>query len=312
LRSADKPPASVFRRSPGGTETAVAGVRLTNPDRVMYPDQGLTKLDVARYYETIADWILPHVEGRPTTLVRCPEGLSEPCFYQKHTGWWAPEALRRVKIQEKTKVGDYLVVDDLPGLVGLAQIGILELHTWNSVADDVEHPDRIVFDLDPDTALPWARVIEAARTVRERLTADGLASFVKTTGGKGLHVVVPLAGRPTWEACAGYAEAIATEIAGRAPRDYVALMSKAKRTGKVFIDWLRNIRGATSIAAYSTRAKPGAPVSTPVAWDELEARGGPPDFTVKNVPRRLAGLGADPWAGYWKARQKLPGTRRAS
>jgi bifunctional non-homologous end joining protein LigD len=265
---------------------------------------------VARYYETIADWILPHVEGRPTTLVRCPEGLSEPCFYQKHTGWWAPEALRRVKIQEKTKVGEYLVVDDLPGLVGLAQIGILELHTWNSRADDVEHPDRIVFDLDPDTALPWARVIEAARTVRERLRADGLESFVKTTGGKGLHVVVPLAGRPTWDAGAAYAEAIATEIAGQAPKAYVAEMSKAKRTGKVFIDWLRNIRGSTSIAAYATRAKPGAPVSVPVRWEELDPRGGPAEFTVKNVPRRLAGLRRDPWAGYGKARQKLPVARR--
>jgi bifunctional non-homologous end joining protein LigD len=298
------------KRATSRNTASVAGVRLTNPDRVMYPDQRLTKLDVARYYETVADWILPHVKGRPTTLVRCPEGLSEPCFYQKHTGWWAPEALRRVKIQEKTKVGDYLVVDDLPGLVGLAQIGILELHTWNSLADDVEHPDRIVFDLDPDTALPWARVIEAARTVRERLTADGLASFVKTTGGKGLHVVVPLAGRPTWDACAAYAEAIATEIAGRAPKAYVAEMSKAKRTGKVFIDWLRNVRGSTSIAAYSTRAKPGAPVSVPVDWDTLDPRGGPAEFDMKNVPRRLARRKADPWAGYWKARQTLPAARR--
>jgi bifunctional non-homologous end joining protein LigD len=290
----------------------VAGVRLTNPDRVMYPDQGLTKLDVARYYEAIAEWILPHVRGRPTTLVRCPEGLSEPCFYQKHTGWWAPEALRRVKIQEKTKVGEYLVVDDLPGLVGLAQIGILELHTWNSLADDVEHPDRVVFDLDPDTALPWTRVIEAARTVRERLAADGLESFVKTTGGKGLHVVVPLHGRPTWDVSSAYAEKIATEIAGQAPKAYVAEMSKAKRAGKVFIDWLRNVRGSTSIAAYATRAKPGAPVSVPVEWDELDPRGGPAEFTAKNVPRRLAALRHDPWAGYWTARQKLPGARRSS
>jgi bifunctional non-homologous end joining protein LigD len=306
LRSAEKPPASVFRRSPGGPETSVAGVRLTNPDRVLYPDQGLTKLDLARYYETIADWILPHVKGRPTTLVRCPEGLAEPCFYQKHTGWWAPEALRRVKIQEKTKVGEYLVVDDLAGLIGLVQIGILEIHTWNALADDVERPDRIVFDLDPDTALPWSRVVEAAHKVRERLTADQLESFVKTTGGKGLHVVVPLAGRPTWDDCSGYAERIATEIAGREPRAYVAEMSKAKRTGKVFIDWLRNVRGSTSVAAYSTRAKRGAPVSVPVGWPELGPRGGPPDFSVKNVPRRLKALDADPWAGYWKARQKLP------
>jgi bifunctional non-homologous end joining protein LigD len=296
----------VFRRSPGGAETVVAGVRLTNPDRVMYPEQGLTKLDLARYYESIADWVLPHVRGRPTTLVRCPEGLSEPCFYQKHTGWWAPAALRRVKIQEKTKVGEYLVVDDLSGLIGLVQIGILEVHTWNSLADDVEHPDRIVIDLDPDEGLPWARVIEAARRVRERLSEDKLKSFVKTTGGKGLHVVVPLAGGPTWDASAAYAERIATEIAGREPRAYVAEMSKAKRRGKVFIDWLRNVRGSTSVAAYSTRAKPAAPVSVPLDWDELDERGGPAEYTAKNLGRRLARLKGDPWVAYGKTRQKLP------
>jgi bifunctional non-homologous end joining protein LigD len=311
LRSAEKPPASVFRRSPGGPETTVAGVRLTNPDRVLYPDLGLTKLDLAHHYQTIADWALPHVSGRPLTLVRCPEGLAEPCFYQKHTGWWAPEALRRVKIQEKTKVGEYLVVDDLAGLIGLVQIGILEIHTWNSLADDVEHPDRIIFDLDPDTALPWERVIEAAVRVRERLAADKLESFVKTTGGKGLHVVVPLGGKPTWDDTARYAEAIATEIAGQEPKAYVAEMSKAKRTGKVFIDWLRNVRGSTSIAAYSTRAKPGAPVSVPLAWSELSPRGGPAVFTVQNLPPRLAKLKADPWAAYGKLRQKLPAPRPA-
>ena len=282
------------------------GVRITNPDRVMYPQEGLTKLDLARYYETIADRVLPHVKGRPTTLVRCPEGLAEACFYQKHSGWWAPEALRRVKIQEKTKVGDYLVVDDLAGLIGLVQIGILEVHTWNSLADDVEHPDRIVIDLDPDEGLPWPRVVEAARRVRDRLAADKLKSFVKTTGGKGLHVVAPLTGKATWDASAAYTERIATEIAGEEPRSYVAEMSKAKRRGKVFIDWLRNVRGATSIAAYSTRAKPAAPVSVPLEWDELDAKGGPPEFTVKNLARRLGRMKTDPWAAYARTRQTLP------
>jgi bifunctional non-homologous end joining protein LigD len=298
------------QRSGEKPETVIAGVKLTNPDRVLYPDLGFTKRDLARYQEAIARWILPHVEGRPTTLVRCPEGLAKPCFYQKHTGWWAPEALRRVKIQEKTKVGEYLVVDDVAGLVALAQIGILEIHTWNSRADALEHPDRIVFDLDPDTALPWSRVVEAAHKVRDRLAADGLESFVKTTGGKGLHVVVPLAGKPTWDQTAGYAEAIAAEIAAREPRGYVIEMSKAKRTGKVFLDWLRNIRGSTSIAAYSTRAKPTAPVSMPVQWDELDAQGGAGGFTVKDVLPRLEAQ-RDPWAAYWKTRQTLPRAARA-
>jgi bifunctional non-homologous end joining protein LigD len=293
-----------------GEKTVVEGVRLTNPDRVLYPDQGLTKLDLAHFYQGIAKHVLPHVQGRPLTLVRCPEGLAEPCFYQKHTGWWAPEALRRVKIQEKTKVGEYLVVDDLPGLISLVQIGILEIHTWNSLAADLEHPDRVVFDLDPDTALPWARVVEAALEVRDRLAADGLRSFVKTTGGKGLHVVVPLGGRPTWDETARYAETIAGEIAAREPRAYVIEMSKARRKGKVFIDWLRNIRGATSIAAFSTRAKPTAPMSVPVRWDELDPRGGPA-FTVKTLPARLASLAQDPWAGYGHTRNSLPRPARA-
>ena len=281
-------------------------MRLTNPDRVLYPDQGLTKRDLALFYASIADWILPHLKGRPTTLVRCPEGLREPCFYQKHTGWWAPRALRRVEIQEKTKVGEYLVVEDLAGLIGLVQIGILEIHTWNSTADDLEHPNRIVFDLDPDPAVPWPRVIEAALRLRERLAAASLESFVKTTGGKGLHVVVPLAGRPTWDSSSRFADAIATELAAREPRAYIAEMSKAKRAGKIFIDWLRNVRGSTSIAGYSTRAKPGAPVSTPVRWDELETLADSASFTVKTLPKRLSRLSADPWTGYEKVRQKLP------
>ncbi|HET8645895.1 MAG TPA: DNA ligase, partial [Vicinamibacteria bacterium] len=178
-------------RDRAGDSETVQGVRITHPDRVLYPGQGITKRALADFYQSIAEWIVPHLQGRPTTLVRCPEGVGEPCFYQKHTGYWAPETLRRVKIQEKTKVGEYLVVDDLPGLIGLVQLGILEVHTWNSRADQLEEPDRIVFDLDPAPDVPWPRVVEAARLLRDELRADKLESFVKTTGGKGLHVVVP-------------------------------------------------------------------------------------------------------------------------
>jgi bifunctional non-homologous end joining protein LigD len=284
----------------------VAGVRLTHANRVVYPSQGVTKRDLALFYESIADRILPHLAGRPTSLVRCPEGVDKECFYQKHVGFGVPEAIRRVKIREKTKVGDYLVVDTLPALISLVQIGILEIHTWNSVVDRLEQPDRVVFDLDPAPDVPWPRVVAAARLVRKRLEALGLESFVKTTGGKGLHVVVPLASGVTWEQGADFSRAVAESLAREDPRGFIAQMSKAARTGKIFIDYFRNARGATSVAAYSTRAKPEAPVSVPLEWDELSPRLKSDHYTVANLPRRLAGLRKDPWARYWTVRQELP------
>jgi bifunctional non-homologous end joining protein LigD len=283
----------------------VAGVELTHADRALYPDIGVTKRDLALFYESIAERILPHLRDRPTTLVRCPDGLGKPCFYQKHTGWWAPASLRRAKIREKTKVGEYLIVDDVAGLVGLIQIGILEIHTWNSVLETLERPDRLVFDLDPDEGLPWARVVAAARLVRERLEARGLACFLKTTGGKGLHVVTPLVPRASWDAGAEFARAVCDEIVADQPDAYTSTMSKARRAGRVFLDWLRNVRGATSVAAFSTRAKPGAPISTPISWDEL-GRGKRPEFTIATLPVRLKREKADPWSGYERSRKALP------
>jgi len=288
------------------TEPAVAGVRLTHAARILYPPHGTTKLDLARFYEAIAEWILPHLKDRPTTLVRCPEGAHKTCFYQKHVGYWAPESLRRVKIQEKRKVGVYLVVDSLASLIGLVQIGILEIHTWNSVVERLEQPDRVVFDLDPGPGVQWTEVIECARLVREALRGLGLESFVKTTGGKGLHVVMPLTPGPSWEETARFSRAVAESTARANPRRYVTRMAKAERHGKIFIDYLRNIRGATSVAAYSTRAKPEATVSVPLAWDELSPRITSDHFTIANLRARLAGLAADPWEAYWKTRQALP------
>jgi len=300
------------RQRPGGAsakgpgDAVVAGVRLTHADRVLYPAQKTTKRDLALFYESIADWILPHLQDRPTALVRCPEGVAKECFYQKHVGTWAPESLRRVKIREKTKVGEYLVVDSLPALVGLVQLGILEIHTWNSVVEHLERPDRVVFDLDPGPGVPWTRVIEGARLIRERLRALELESFVKTTGGKGLHVVVPLSPGPTWDEGADFARKLAEGVAREDPRGYVSHMAKSARQGKIFIDYLRNVRGATSVAAYSTRAKAEAPVSVPLGWDELSPAIKSDHYTIANLPRHLAGLKTDPWAKYWRTRQKLP------
>jgi bifunctional non-homologous end joining protein LigD len=297
-------PAAASAKGPG--EAVVAGVRLTHADRVLYPPQKTTKRDLALFYESIADWILPHLAGRPTALVRCPEGVAKECFYQKHVGTWAPESLRRVKIREKTKMGEYLVVDSLPALIGLVQLGILEIHTWNSVVEHLERPDRIVFDLDPGSGVPWTRVIEGAHLIRTKLQALELESFVKTTGGKGLHVVVPLSPGPTWDEGAVFARTLAESVAREDPRSYVSHMAKSARQGKIFIDYLRNVRGATSVAAYSTRAKPQAPVSVPLGWDELSPAIKSDHYTIANLPRRLAGLNTDPWAKYSETRQKLP------
>ena len=285
-------------------EVVVAGIRISNPDRVVYPGQGLTKRDIALYYQSIHEHILPHLVGRPTTLVRCPEGMGKPCFYQKHIGYWAPDSLRRVKIQEKKKVGEYLVVDDLAGVIGLAQMGILEIHTWNSTVDHLEQPDRLVFDLDPDAAVGWAAVVKTAERVRDLLDGLGLAAYVKTTGGKGLHVVTPLRPEAGWDECADFSRVLSEALARQHPDEYLTEASKAARKGKIFIDWLRNIRGATSIAAYSTRAKAGAPVSAPVTWEELP-KTRPDQYTVETMPRRLASLTKDPWAGYEKAAKPL-------
>jgi bifunctional non-homologous end joining protein LigD len=307
-------PKAIAKAAPTETtrpkEAAVAGVRLTNADRVVFDGPKVTKLDLARYYEKIADRILPCITGRPLTLVRGPEGASQPTFYMKHSGVWAPPALRRVKIQEKTKVGEYLVVDDLPGLIALVQIGILEIHTWNSTADHLERPDRIVFDLDPDPAVAWSAVVDAARLIRERLEQLGLASFVKTTGGKGLHVIAPLRPGASWEESFEFSRGLSEQIERADPKHFTTVMPKAARKGKILIDFLRNKRGNTSVAPYSTRAKPAAPLSLPIIWEELTPALRPDQFTLANIHARLARLKKDPWAEYSKVKQRLTAAAR--
>lgn len=286
-------------------EEYVGGVKLTHPDRVLYPPQGITKRDLALLYESIQDWILPHIAGRPLTLVRCPEGTAKDCFYMKHSGVWAPPALRRVTIQEKTKKGEYLVADDVAGLLSLVQMGILEIHTWNALADDLERPDRVVFDLDPDPSVGWPRVVETAQALQRRLRALGLESFVKTTGGKGLHVVAPLRPASTWEESFAFSRAVSEEMERAQPGAYTTEMSKARRRGRILIDYLRNNRGSTSVAAYSTRARPGAAISTPITWTELAKGVRPDQYDVGNIRPRLESLRQDPWKQYWTVRQRI-------
>lgn len=283
----------------------VAGVRLTHPDRVMYPEQGVTKADVARYYERVADRILPHLTDRPLSLVRCPSGRQKECFYQKHLGDTRPEAVRTVLIQEKSAKRPYSVVDDLEGLVSLVQIGVLEIHPWGSRTDRLERPDRLIFDLDPGQGTGWNDVVRAARRLHELLDELGLESFVKVSGGKGLHVVVPLVRRSEWDDVRSFAKACADLMADEEPDRYVATMSKEKRKGRIFVDYLRNSRGATSVAAYSTRARFGAPVSLPVRWDEIGRLDGGDPWAVGAVSRRLSALRRDPWEGFFDIRQSI-------
>jgi bifunctional non-homologous end joining protein LigD len=310
----DKSPREATKEIPASTPPAshatterdtVHGVRITHPDRVVYPELGITKLDLARYYEGIAEWIVPHLRGRPLTLVRCPEGLRSECFFMKHSKVWAPAPLRRVRIQEKKKLGEYLIADDIAGAIGLVQMGVLEIHTWNSDFANVEHPNRLVLDLDPGDQVPWARVVEAARRVRDALAALNLVSFVKTTGGNGLHVVVPLQPHADWGTCLAFTRALAETIERTAPDEYTTDFAKAGRARKILLDYLRNNRTNTSVAAFSTRAKPHAPVSIPLTWKELTISLDPAAFTVVTVPKRLARLRTDPWAAYWSTRQKL-------
>ena len=287
-KPAERKPGAVSARD-GSVE--FAGVRLTHPERVLYPDQGITKLALAEYYAAIEAWALPHLANRPLSLVRCPEGQGKECFYQKHATPAVPDVVGRVQIPEGagTGTGTYTYIKDLAGLIAMVQMGVLEIHPWGSTVKKLETPDIVTFDFDPDLGLPWERVTEAALEMREALFGIGLRSFAKTTGGKGLHVVAPIERRHV----------------KTYPDRFTSNMAKRARTGRIFIDYLRNGRGATAIGAYSARARPGATVATPLFWDEVEKGVTPDAFTVATVPARLRQIKADPWAEMAKVRQSI-------
>jgi bifunctional non-homologous end joining protein LigD len=292
------------RKNEGSGGDEMAGVHLTHPDRVLYADQGITKRELALYYKAIADWILPQVENRPLTLLRCPEGYGKECFYQRHTRDVVHGAIHSISIRDGKASAAYLYIDSLSGLIALVQMGVLEIHTWGSRKDRLERPDRLIFDLDPDPSLPWRRLKEAGETLRSLLSDLGLKAFVKTTGGKGLHIVVPIAPKQDWEFAKDFSKSIAERMVQMMPDRYIATMSKARRAGKIFIDYLRNARTASAVCAYSPRARSGAPVSMPVDWRELreDVR---TNFTVRNVPEYLGHRVQDPWADYEGTRVSL-------
>jgi bifunctional non-homologous end joining protein LigD len=295
---ARKPSAS--RQANGLTD---GDVRFTHPDRVYWVDVGVTKQDLADYYGSVWDVMAPHLVGRPLALVRCPDGTKGQCFFQKHASAGLSEQNLRTVIDKNGR--QILAVDDLSGLLSLVQAGVLEVHVRGSTIEHLDVCDRIVFDIDPGDDVPWPMVVAAARDVRERLAAMELESFVKLSGGKGLHVVLPTDGAD-WDTTKAFAQRVAAAMAADAPDRYVAKITKSLRRGKIFVDYLRNSLEQTSVAAYSTRARAGAPVSVPVTWDELGRTKGGNQYTVLTLGKRLGGLKQDPWKNIGKVRQKLP------
>ena len=288
-----------------GPDLEHLGVRLTSPDKVLYKDTGLTKRDLAEYYLAVADYMLPHVAGRPLSLVRCPEGSDSECFYQRHPTRGLSEHIHAVEVREKGKTVESLAIEDVKGLVALVQMGALEIHPWGSRIDDPEKPDRLILDLDPDTEIPFSRVVEAAHAMRGFLRDLGLESFVKTTGGKGLHLYVPIQRRHDWAEAKAFTKAIASAVSRAAPDEYTDNMAKTRRTGRIYVDYLRNDRGATAVAAWSTRSRPGATVSMPLDWSELTADLDPKRFAVATIGERLKVLKADPWQEMANIRQSI-------
>jgi bifunctional non-homologous end joining protein LigD len=294
--------ASAVKRSTPSKNDIVAGVHLTHPDRVYWDDAGVTKRDLAEYYVKVWKWMRPHVAGRPIALLRCPEGIDGQCFFQKHARAGIPvEHLRLVP----EKGDEIIAVDDLDGVIALVQGGVLEIHTRGATVDDRERADRLVFDLDPGPGTSWDDVAEAARDVRDRLSKLKLKSLLKTSGGKGLHVVLPIKPTP-WSEAKTFAQNIAASMAAHSPERYVATAAKSGRSRRIFVDYLRNSREATAVAPYSTRARPGAPVSVPIEWAELGGLKSASQYTVLNLMQRLSRQRKDPWAGIARIKQALP------
>jgi len=283
----------------------VEGVRLSSPDKVLWPEQGVTKSELADYYLAVADAMLPHVARRPVTMVRCPAGAEKKCFYQRHAASGVLPQLKEVLIPGFDE--PYLYIEDAAGLIAMVQMGTLEIHPWGVTVERPDRPDRIVFDLDPDEGLGFKDVVRATLEVRERLAALALESFVKTTGGKGLHIVLPIEPVSEWRAAKAFAKSFSEAMAADSPERYLTRISKAERSGRIFIDYLRNDPTSTAVGPYSTRSRPGAPVATPLDWDEVADALDPRAFDVTTVPERLRARGRDPWAEIGAVRQRLPG-----
>jgi bifunctional non-homologous end joining protein LigD len=285
---------------------AAGDVRLTHPEREVFPGSGISKADVAAYYAAVAPLLLEEIADRPLSVLRCPDGVGKACFFQKHSGRGWGDHVRAVTVKEKTGSDRYLAVDDATGILQLVQMNVLEFHPWGAPASDQAHADRLIFDLDPHPSVAWATVRKAARILHDALDAIGLASFLRTTGGKGLHVVVPLAPAVAWADAKHFAGQVALILAAERPQMFVSIAGEQKRDKRIFIDWLRQARGATAVASYSLRARDGAPVAMPIEWSELARLRSGAAYTLKSALRKIERRSVDPWAGFDRVRQTLP------
>jgi bifunctional non-homologous end joining protein LigD len=287
---------SATRRAAVRSSAGVQGLRLTHPEKVLDPETGLTKRELAVYYAAIAEFMLPHIAGRPLSLVRCPDGAGKPCFFQKHVNAMLPTGIGSVDVPDK-KTGipeAYITLETVEALAGLAQMGVLEVHPWGSRNDDLEHPDRLIFDLDPDESLPWTTLCAAAAEVRTRLKKAGLKSFLKLTGGKGLHVVAPIEPTLRWDELKAAAHTFVLAMERDTPALYLTKMTKSARAGKIYLDYLRNERGATAVAPFSPRARLGMHVSLPLPWSALKENERPV-YAVRDFAHWRERLRRDPW-----------------
>jgi bifunctional non-homologous end joining protein LigD len=295
-------------RDRSGAPDEVAGIAISNGAKLLYPEAGITKLDLARYYETVGDLLVPHVRDRPLTLVRCPNGWDKPCFYQKHATEGLSAAIERIDIRDSGGVQPYMMANSVGALVALLQMGVLELHPWGSRAPKLDYPDRLVFDFDPDESLGWDKLTDAITVLRKLLDTLELEAFLKTTGGKGLHVVIPLQPTRTWDEAKTFCGAVAEMLVQAFPDRFTSKLAKARREGRIFVDYLRNAEGATAVAPYSARAKARAPVAMPIDWSAIKDDVRFDYFNVANVPALLGKRKRDPWDRMSRVRQELTDT----
>jgi bifunctional non-homologous end joining protein LigD len=293
-------------RTTGKPVDAEAAVALSHSERVVFPELGISKADVADYYRVVAKWLLPEVVERPLSVVRCPDGIAAQCFFQKHVGRGWGRHVHGIDVKDKTSREKYLFIDDEQGLLELVQVNVLEFHPWGARNKTLARADRIVFDLDPHASVKWSRVTAGARQLRKHLESIGLRSYLRTSGGKGLHVVVPLNPPAPWDDVKAFAHAVASALAALDPKEFVDVAGEKNRAGKIFIDWLRNGRGSTSVASYSLRARANAGVAMPLAWEALARVKSGDEFTIENTVKRVKRRSVDPWADIASIKQSLP------
>ena len=304
-RAAAKAPA------PAKSASVVAGVPISNPDKPYFPESNLSKIDIARYYESMAERILPFIAKRPLSLVRCPDGWNGQCFYQKNADKAVNAAVDRIQVPEKTGTATYMGASSAKALAALVQWGVIELHPWGSRKPKLERPDQLIFDFDPDDGVPWKELVTAVGLLRTLLDELGLVGFLKTTGGKGLHVVLPIRATLTWDEAKAFTRAVADFMVNTFGDRFTATVSKARRKGKIFIDYLRNAEGATAIAPFAVRARAGAPVAMPIAWEELAKDVRFDHFNVRNAADVLARRKRDPWRDYFEVSQAITKAHRS-